>query len=189
MPYQRAHGLSEGLYITYGIKERSDVLKWIEFINKRYNYQQSIFLSGLSRGSSTVLMSSDKGYPDNVRLIIADCGFTSPYEIFEHVSKNSLHIPFKIFIPLFDKICKKKAGFSVKEFSAVDALKKCTVPVFFIHGQKDTFVPPVMTERNYEACASEKYILRVPDAPHAVSFMFDKYEYRAMLNTLISKYL
>ena len=188
MPYQRAHGLSEGRYISYGIKERGDVHKWIEFINKRYNYQQDIFLSGLSKGSSTVLMSAGEPYPDNVKLIIADCGFTSPYHIFEHVVNTTMKVPFKLFIPPFDAICKRKAGFSVREFSTVDALRKCKVPVFFIHGEADKFVPPYMTDENYAACASEKYILKVADAPHAVSFMFDTGEYKTKLKSLIQKY-
>ena len=182
MPYQRAHGLSQGQYITFGIKERKDVAKWIDFINNKYDYQQPIFLSGLSMGSSTVLMSSGEPYPENVKLIIADCGFTSPYEIFRHVVNTTMKIPFKLFIPLFDAMCKNKCGFSVYEYSTVEALKKCTVPVFFIHGEADKFVPPSMTVDNYEACASEKYVLSVPNAPHAVSFMFISTNIRKRLN-------
>ena len=112
MPFQRAHGLSEGSYVTFGVKEQYDVVGWIEFINKTYGYQLPLFLSGLSMGSSTVLMSAKFKYTDNVKLIIADCGFTSPYEIFRHVVKTTMKIPFKLFIPLFNRLCKKKADFS-----------------------------------------------------------------------------
>ena len=189
LPYQRAHGESEGNYITFGVRERYDVHSWVEFINKMVGYQLPIFLSGLSMGSSTVLMSTEKPFPDNVKLIIADCGFTSPYSIFKHVVKSTMKIPFSLFIPLFNFMCKKKAGFSVYEYSTIKALKNCKIPIFFIHGDSDNFVPPYMTDENYGACTSEKYILKVKNAPHAASFMYDSGEYKKTLETLISKYL
>ena len=189
MPYERAHGLSEGNYITFGIKERFDVHTWIDVINKMIGYQLPLFLSGLSMGSATVLMSAEKEYPENVKLIIADCGFTSPIDIFEHIVKTTMKIPFKLFIPVFGLLCKKKAGFSVDEFSTVDALKNCKIPVFFIHGEADTYVPPEMTIRSYEACASEKYLLTVPGAQHALSFVVDSGEYKATIRQLISRFI
>lgn len=189
MPYQRAHGLSEGKYITFGIKEQHDVISWVEFINNVYGYQLPLFLSGLSMGSSTVLMSAKFKHPDNVKMIIADCGFTSPYEIFKHVVKATMKIPFKLFIPLFNRLSKKKAGFSVYDDSTVESVKKATVPIFFIHGEADKFVPSIMTDENYEACTTEKHLLKVKDAPHAVSFMFEREKYQEMLAELIVKYL
>ena len=188
IPYQRAHGKSEGKYITYGIRERHDVHSWIDYINKTDYYHLPIFLSGLSMGCSTVLMSTDIPYTDNVKLIIADCGFTSPYDIFEHVAVNSMHVPFKPIIPALNFLCKTKAGFDVKGFSTVEALKNCKIPVFFIHGEDDTFVPPEMTLKAYNACASEKYLLTVPKAKHALSFLVDKGKYKPQIVKLISRY-
>ena len=189
MPYQRAHGKSEGLYITFGVRERHDVHSWIEFINKTQYSQLPVFLSGLSMGCSTVLMSAGKPYPNNVKLIIADCGFTSPYDIFEHIVNSTMKVPFKPIIPLFNSICRKKAGFEVNEYSTVEAVSKCKIPVFFIHGEEDKFVPPEMTIKAYKACASEKYLLTVPSAKHALSFMVDKDTYKPTIKRLISRYV
>lgn len=189
MPYQRAHGESEGEYITFGIRERYDVHSWIEFINKSAYSQLPLFLSGLSMGSSTVLMSAEKPFPRNVKLIIADCGFTSPFDIFEHVVKNNMKIPFKLFIPVFDFMCKRKAGFSVREYSTLEAMKECKIPVFFIHGEEDDYVPIEMTLKAYKVCQSEKYLLTVPEATHALSFMIDKDTYKPTLKRLISRYI
>jgi len=189
MPYQRAHGKSEGMYITFGIRERHDVHKWIEFINKTKYSQLPIFLSGLSMGCSTVLMSAGETFPKNVKLIIADCGFTSPYDIFEHIVKTTMKVPFKPVIPFFNFICRRKAGFGVNDYSTVDAVKNCKIPVFFIHGEADDFVPPEMSFKAYKACASEKYLLTVPEATHALSFMMDKDTYKPTLKRLISRYI
>ncbi len=188
-PHQRAHGLSEGEYITFGIKERRDVHTWIDFINKHFGYQQPVFLSGLSMGASTVLMSAGKEYPDNVKLIIADCGFTSPRNIFEHFTKTMMKMPFWLYIPLFNRICKKKAGFSADEYSTTEALKNCKIPVFIIHGEADNFVPAYMSKESYEACASEKHLLIVPKAEHALSFVLDDGEYKSTIKSLLSRYI
>ena len=189
MPYHRAHGKSEGKFITFGVRERNDVHSWIEFINKRIDYQSKIVLSGLSMGSSSVLMSAGDGYPDNVCAIIADCGFTSPYEIFKHVIGQYTKLPFAPLIFPFSLMCRFVAGFGVKEYSTIDALKNCKIPVFLIHGEADDFVPCEMTLRNYEVVSSEKKLLTVPDATHALSFVTDGEKYKSMIIELLDSVL
>ncbi len=44
MPDQRAHGKSEGKYITFGVNESRDVLSWLEFLNKKFAIFQRAFL-------------------------------------------------------------------------------------------------------------------------------------------------
>jgi len=51
------------------------------------------------------------------------------------------------------------------------------VPVLFIHGEADDFVPCDMTRACYAACASEKYLLTVPDAGHGLSYLVDRDAY------------
>ena len=76
VPHQRAHGESQGRYITFGVKESEDMKCWIDYHNKTYGCHQMI-LSGMSMGASTMLFLADQDLPDNVKCIIADCGFTS----------------------------------------------------------------------------------------------------------------
>lgn len=51
------------------------------------------------------------------------------------------------------------------------------IPVLFIHGTDDHFVPIEMTYENYKACASEKRLLVVPGAEHTMSYIVDKEKY------------
>ena len=64
-----------------------------------------------------------------------------------------------------------------KEYSSIEAMKSCKVPVLFIHGTDDRFVPIEMTYENYKACASPKRLLVVPGAEHAMSYLIDKEGY------------
>ena len=78
---QRGIGQSDGTTVTFGLKERYDVLDWIEYARKRFGEDAHIYLSGVSMGATTVLMASGLNLPDNVKGIVADCPFSSPEAI------------------------------------------------------------------------------------------------------------
>ena len=189
LPYQRAHGKSEGKYITFGVKERRDVHSWIDWVKERFGEDEKIILDGISMGCATVLMASELGYPDNVKGIIADCGYTSPYDIVSSVMKNNMHIPKYPFIWMYDAACRMFAGFSLKECSATDAMKVNTVPVLFAHGEADDFVPYWMTKQNYEACIADKDFVSVPEAGHGMCYLIDREQYENALDKFITAVL
>ena len=168
---QRAHGTSEGNYMGFGVLERRDVLSWVEFINRRS--EQTILLHGISMGASTVLMASGSPLPENVIGIAADCGFTSPYDILAHVGRQYFHLPPFPLLPLANIVSKQKAGYSFKEYSTLDAMKTNRLPVLFIHGEDDTFVPASMSKATYDACTAKKRLFLVKGAEHGLSYTVD----------------
>ena len=85
---QRAHGQSQGKYLTFGVRERMDVISWATYMGQKLGQDAPLILGGLSMGATTVLMASCFDFPANVRAIIADCGFTSPYEIAKSVLRR-----------------------------------------------------------------------------------------------------
>jgi len=186
--HQRAHGLSEGEYITYGVKESRDITDWARWIEGHLGEDKDIFLNGVSMGATTVLLASGLDLPSNVRGIIADCGFTSAREIFKHVMKIKYHAPGFPIIGIADRISKKKAGFGFKECDTKKALSRNRIPVLFIHGTSDDFVPVRMTIENYEACSAEKEILLVEEAGHAMSYLTDREECMRTLDGFFEKY-
>ena len=169
---QRANGESEGKLITFGIKERRDVVSWSNFINKTYS-PRNIFLSGVSMGATTVMMASNLDLPQNVKGIIADCGFTSAPDIIKKVAKQSFKINATPVLPILDVMCKLFGKFSLYETTTTKALSQSDIPIFFIHGKKDGFVPCEMTELSHKAAKAEKYIHLVENADHGISFLVD----------------
>lgn len=169
---QRAHQESEGKYLTFGIRERRDVLSWAREMVRRFGPEEPLYLEGISMGASTVLMAADLPLPENVRGIIADCGYTSPAAIVAEVMKG-MKVPHFVQY-LTEPWCRILAGFSMWEHSAPKALQKCSLPVLFIHGTADSFVPCRMTEENYRACASRKKLVLVEGAEHGESFLIDR---------------
>lgn len=170
---QRAHGKSEGKYLCYGMKERFDVLRWIDKINDEVEGDLPIYLDGVSMGAATVLYATGLELPKNVVGVIADCGYTSPGAMFRHMLKTKINIPkFPVYY-LANLMCRLRAGFWFDEDTTMEALQKNTLPILFVHGKEDEFVPLAMSYKNYEACVSEKQIAIVEGAGHAQSYYAD----------------
>lgn len=184
---QRSHGKSDGKYITFGIREHRDVLNWINDHNARFG-KQPVFLGGMSMGATTVLMAAGESLPDNVRGITADCGFSNPCDIIAHVMKKA-HLPKFPLLNLAGVFTKLIAGFGLLEYSTVVAMKRCTVPVLFIHGTGDHFVPCEMTKQAYNACGSEKQIILVEGAGHGQSYLKDQPRCQSALENFFMDHL
>lgn len=184
---ERAHGASEGKYITFGVNERRDCQAWLEYLNEIY-HPTDLFLAGVSMGCATVLMAQGLPLPDNLRGVIADCGFTSPWDICAHVLRASFHLPRWPVMPVANWFCKRLAGFDLKGCSTLDALRECRAPVLFLHGDRDDFVPAEMTRQNYAVCTAPKQLLLVPGAGHAMSLWVDGDALRARIGAFLAEY-
>ena len=170
---QRSHGKSEGKLITFGVKERYDVLKWVQFVIDKQGENEPILLGGMSMGATTVLLSSALDLPSNVKGIVADSGFTSPIDIIKKVGRQNFNIDASAIVPLFDIYCRFFGGFGIKNISAVNAVKETKIPSLYFHGLGDNFVPCEMCRQNYDATASVKEIHLIEGADHGLGYFFD----------------
>ena len=185
----RAHGRSEGKYIGFGCLDRYDLLCWISYIIERFGDDCEILLHGISMGGATVLMASGLELPNNVKGTISDCAFTSAWEVFVDVLKDMYHIPPYPIINIANSISKSIAGYGLNECNSAEEVKKAKVPILFIHGDNDTFVPCSMSKEIYKNCASPKALLIVKDAGHAESYYKDTINYEKKVKDFIERYL
>lgn len=187
LPDARAHGASEGEYIGFGCLDRQDALGWIRWAVEELGEEAEILLHGTSMGAATLLMLSGLTLPEQVKGIVSDCGFTSPKEVFTHVLHSMYHLPAFPVIPGADLVNRKLAGYGMDECNAKREVEKATVPILFIHGEADTFVPCSMCDEIYEHCASPKSKLIVAGAAHAESYYKDRESYEAALTKFIGE--
>lgn len=189
IPFARGHAKSEGDYIGMGWYERLDILKWIDLLNEKYD-NPSIVLYGISMGASTVMNTSGEALPANVKCAIEDCGYTSIKDQFCHVLKNLKNLPPNIIFRFASHAIKRntkidtyKEGFSTKQ------LAKSTLPMFFVQGDADKFVPYSMLQENYDAHPGPKEILTIHDAAHASCAWAGGDLYWNSIFSFINKYL
>ncbi len=207
---QRCCGKSEGEYITFGAKEKYDILDWVELLNKqndrnsyddRNEYDDGnennksnsgklpIYLYGQSMGAAAVLLASEYELPDEVHGLIADCGFHSMKQQLRDIASGWFHLHWiELLLIRVDMFCRIFAGFRMKETDTTEALKKNVKPVLFFHGVEDTYVWPRNSALNYELCKAPKELVMIPDARHLCSSYVSPELYKEKLLEMFERY-
>jgi uncharacterized protein len=188
MPDNRGHGSSGGNYIGFGWHDRRDCLSWIHYIISKTGANSQIVLHGVSMGGAAVLMTSGEALPENVKCIISDCAYTSAKDILSYQMRRMYRLPPFPLIQLTSVLCYLRAGYYFGEASAVHQVAKTKLPILFIHGGKDTFVPTEMVHRLYKQCNSQKELLLIPEAGHGNAFFVDKKSYGDKVISFINNY-
>ena len=164
----RGHGKSEGDYIGMGWHDRLDVIDWANYLIKR-NPNCKIILHGVSMGGATVMMTTGEDLPENIKVAIEDCGYTSIWDEFKMQLKVLYNLPTFPVLNAASTVCKIKSGYILEEGSAVEQVRKSKTPTLFIHGELDNFVPFEMLDEVYEDANCKKEKLVIKGAAHAES--------------------
>ena len=188
MPDHRGCGESDGKYMGYGTHESTDSLLWVQYLETHFP-DMPIFLLGVSLGGATVLMMSDRVKNTAVRGIIADCAYTSAWAEFSYQLHTSFHLPDFPLLHICDLYCRMFCGYSFRDASPIDAVRRANAPILFIHGADDLYVPYYMQGELYDACVTAKEKLTVPGAVHARSFYTAPDAYMAAMEQFIAKCL
>lgn len=185
---QRGRGHSEGSFLSMGWLEKDDVVLWTEEI-VAYDPQAQIVLYGESMGAATVMMASGEQLPSNVVAVVEDCGYTSAYAIFKDQLSERFGLPEFPFLPAAELVGQMRLGFDFKDASAIDQIQKATLPILFIHGGADDYVPTYMGQELYDSYQGEKELLIVEGAGHGLSADVDPQGYYTKVFSFLQSYL
>lgn len=185
----RGHGESEGDYIGFGWHDRLDYVGWIDKIIERIGPDAEIVLHGLSMGGATVLMTSGEELPSQVKAIVADSPYTSVNDLFSYQLQRMFYLPSFPIIPTLNLVTKAKADYSLYEASALDQVQKTNIPILYMHGEADTFVPTKLTKDLYEQTKSEADMLTFSGANHGEGYVIAKEKYVEKLHEFLNKYI
>lgn len=187
-PDTRAHLNSEGQYITMGYHESDDVLLWIDKILEM-DPSANIILYGESMGAATVMMAASKELPSNVKAVIEDCGYTSAYDMFAKELDAMFNLPPTPLLPVSSIVGQFKVGFDFYDVNLLEHLPKAILPILFIHGDQDDYVPTNMVYELYDAYPNEKELLIIEGAEHANSSEVNPELYYETVFKFINKYI
>ena len=189
LPDLRGHGKSVKDNIQMGWLDRHDVIEWIDVAKDIYGDTTNIVIHGISMGAATTMMVSGESLPENVKCFVEDCGYTDVWTQYTHVMKMDYGLPAFPMLHLTSLYSQVKNGWDFKEASALEQVKKCTKPMFFIHGDADTYVPTWMVYKLYDAHAGEKELWLVPGVEHANSYWDYTDEYVERTKAFVEKYI
>lgn len=188
LPDHFGHGKSDGEVAQMGWKDRLNIERWTHISDSLWHKPQ--ILHGISMGGATVMMcSGDKLHP-SVRGIIDDCGYTSVWDEYAGELKNQFGLPVHPILDIASWLCQLRYGWTFTEASAVSQVRKSTLPMLFIHGSADTFVPTAMVNTLYNAkTKGYKQLWISPGSEHAVSYRDHPEEYISQMEKFLHKAL
>ena len=197
LPDLYGHGESEGDHIQMGWKDRWDVIRWSEIANEIFKVkseEQRVkntrqVIHGISMGAATTMAVSGEKTPDYVKCFVEDCGYTSVWDEFRGELKAQYGLPAFPLLHVASRLCKQEYGWDFREASALEQVRKCTLPMLFIHGDADSYVPTWMIYPLYEAKPEPKELWIVPGSAHAMSYKNYPQEYTEHVKKFVGKYI
>lgn len=177
----RGHGQSEG-NVGFGWLDRKDILSWIEFLNKK-NKENKIVLFGLSMGGTAVCCATGENLPNNVKAAISDCAFYNADKQILHIMRNK-RLLLKLFKKHLYDYSKRVEGFDIMKIDASKMVKTSKIPILFIHGKADNFVPVENVYELYNSSQNRELFL-VDNATHAMSYVVAGVSYEKKISDFI----
>ncbi len=184
----RAHLGSEGKYMTLGKKESKDLVRWTEFIDDQ-NPGQNIFIYGASLGAVNAMILTGLDYiPSSIKGVVSDSGYSRAYDFLLYQMRHEYKLSPYPTIPIANWFAKRIAKVNFKKPSPIESVKESTLPILFIHGNKDQFVPTYMGDACYRACSSPKKLLTIDNASHMQAYFINPEKYEEAFADFVSEY-
>ena len=181
---ERAHGKSEGHNITFGNREKKDVISWVEYGKQRFGEDKELILVGISMGADTILFAS-KYIPGTAKLI-CDCPYTTEKEIMKQSIKN-MKLPVWLFYPIVNLSSILFSHASLNKDDAHKNVKECSHKILIIHGDADTIVPYQFSEKLYLENKDKIQYELFPNTQHGVAFVTDTPRYKKIVIDFINQ--
>lgn len=187
---------------AYGYHEKYDIDAVVNWARDRFGPDLPVILVGESMGAATVLQYAPLGAPAGaspgdwkVKAIIADCPYSSAADELDarladtgipRFIARSVHTLVDLFLSLF-------RGYHLSDPSPQEAVLRSPVPILFIHGEADTYVPTWMSremaDRRRTLKAGPTELLLVPEASHAESVMVNRELWFSTVFAFLERYL
>lgn len=186
----RGHGESEGRYVTMGYEDKFDVENWIKYIINQDNNAR-ICLYGWSMGGATILGTSGLNLPNNVKVLVSDCAYSSIIAEITFIAMTKVFKGNKFL----SRFASYATYFYAKVFYKIDLIKdsplkmhnKSTLPTLFIHGNVDNFVSKDFIYKLYNSYKGKKEMKIFNTSKHCASLRDNKEEYLELLSNFINE--
>lgn len=158
----RAHGLSEGDLITFGVYEAKDTLEWAKFLHDECGVKHICLYGLCGGGTSACLALTDKDCPSYIDLFMNDGMPYSFLRVFKLRTKHGGHPTFPV-TQEFAFLMKKNAGVNAYKLNNAKLVKKIKIPTLCMGGTLDFSAPPGDLKKIYDNSAAEDKEVHVFD--------------------------
>jgi alpha-beta hydrolase superfamily lysophospholipase len=181
---ERSHGDNVHKAVTLGYQESKDLLEIIPQVYQTFGKDIDLGLQGVSMGAATCLLALKSHH--KVSYVVSDSSFSKLEEVVCYMLKNRHLIRWPI-VPLTNLFLKQFHHFSFQDCAPIMAVKVAEVPILFIQGTQDSFVPFKEAQDLFNATEDPRKKLYSFAAPHGMSLSADPVPYRKILKDFLSE--
>jgi competence protein ComEC len=161
----RASGESDGHRATFGARESTDLMTWIDTLTNQIEPKATFTAWGRSMGASTALKAAASD--PRIRALILEAPYRDLHPAIANVLRR-LRIPCARFLARLILIrARRLAGIALDRPTPTELAPKVTIPVLILHGAKDQTAPITDARTLARAFPQPAEILEVEAAGHA----------------------
>jgi dipeptidyl aminopeptidase/acylaminoacyl peptidase len=178
----RGHGESASAALTYGLRERNDVLGAVDWLLARGYRPGSIGLLGVSLGAASSLFAAAE--EPAIGAVVSDSAYADIRSVFVNASDRMGGAPASI-LPVGAVLARWMTGEDILAASPIDQVARIAPrPVMIIHGAEDRLVPPAHALRLARAAGTQAWL--IPGANHARTYTTAPEEYARRVGDFFS---
>lgn len=173
----RNHGYSDRTTTTMGYYEARDLKQICDWAREKLGEGTIVGTHGESMGAATVMVNAS--LDDKLAFVIEDCGYHNLPELLAYHLKMTYHLPRFPFLYTASLMSKLRGGIFFHQVMPSKEVAKCeSIPMLFLHGELDDFVPTYMIKEAYNAKKGYRRMKLFANAAHAESYWSNQSEYR-----------
>lgn len=186
--HQRAHQMSEGRFVSYGLYESVDLMNWIDFAKRQVGDNARIFIMGRSMGATTALLAAQQeGFSENVAGIVADCPMANLSETLLAAAKRRYKMNLSMFMPHVNKCAQHNYKFDINHCETTMHADRIRVPVLIFQAVNDVTVSPDSARRIYDRLRCPKRMLMIDNCEHIDCYNVSPALYEREVENFIEK--
>ncbi len=186
LPDARAHGLSGGVFTSFGHFEQYDLKRWIDHVLRTQGATEKILVHGVSMGASTAFLTAAGDVSDRLKLIVADSPFSHVWGVFARSARPKA---LSLFLPGIEFWCRYLHRFFLFRLPVAKAIETSKVPFLIIHSVGDKITPYAGSERMASASKAPHEVYAVHSDVHAEGYKTDKAGIDAKIAEYVKTYV
>lgn len=163
----RAHGLSTGSRISYGVHEAQDTRQVIDALEKQNLVAGPLMLMGGSMGAATAIQTA--AHDDRVDSVVALVPYSSLDEAIESVAESAFItanlMPDCFWDDYALAVCERNA-MDIAQTDNAAAASRASAPMLIIAAEKDSLVPPRHAKTIYKVAAEGSRLFMLKGEDH-----------------------